>query len=230
MNWEQIDYDSVLWDLEQVALFFRAPLKVRLPGKSETFSVGSGLGGLHWSLFSRGFPCISCGMCCHTDPGKIFNRRLWFWWASEPHPDAGVFATELEINGVAVPIRYHISADRSSCDYLRADKPKLCSIYQVRPAHCMATLGNCVMYRVGKDRMPMLSRRKPSRNWRWPKCPAQVYTAPRTKQDIENDLYLFGVWKQNLAQIPGCVVREAEALYVRNLNQPARSLLFKDFV
>lgn len=59
----------------------------------------------------------------------------------------------------------------------------------------------------------LLSRRLPSRNWRWPDCPVDVYSTPYSSPVSKSDIKHLTGFRDNYRHIPGSCLEEALALY-----------------
>lgn len=254
------DISSILWDLKTVSIFFEDPLEVDIGGN--LYSVGDGLGGFSWSFFQRGFDCTGCGNCCQSLHGE-FNRQLWFWYPNEPHPGS-LDSLQIRINGQPLEIHLHRNVSTTQCDFLgqrswvpseeqseayRGHKINLvlneqgqvpiqyCTIHEPRlkPAHCVLYPG-AVVAPTGKARLPLLSRRLPGRNWRWPQCPIDVTSIPLRAEDIENDRFVFDVFASNLKDFPKSRVSECLGIWERTVSQvqagkiPTESIRFSEIL
>lgn len=232
------DISDIAYDVEEISIFFDTPITFSIlerPDLGEK-TVGSGLGGFSWTFFQRGAECTMCGNCC-----KSTYRNVWFWWHDEPHPDS-VEACTLVLNGHNVPIFIHYNSEANGmqrCDFLVDTEVNgvvlgLCGLHEagIKPNHCrqhpMSSVHNVHL----KDGViPLISRRLPSRNWRWPKCPVDVAKVPMSADQMSTDRAMLKVWEKALWQVPGSHVVEARTLWEvtsgRILPQTS-NLLFKD--
>jgi len=235
------DCIDIAWDWEMFSIFFPKPITLEFPEQGVTKTVGSGYGGLSKSLFQRGFDCNLCGRCCRNT-----HRRIWTWLPSEtPHPNHRVVS--IIINGQTEwNLAVHVNKNGGvKCDYLtpipgefELGVREACSIHDTtQPVHCKTYPGVAVYnVRHGDSRVPLLSRRLPPRNWRWPKCPIPIYELPLARSDIENDLVIWDHWVSSFKSIPGNCVELAFDLYIKTIQQVAEgtpqetNLLFSDFL
>lgn len=237
------DLGSLEYDLSKVAIFYPEPLTIEIPEwDNKTIRIGSGYGGLSWSLFQRGEGCTACGLCCHNT-----FRRVWFWMPDQPKP-RGLPEFEIYVNGIKRVLPYHMQKggeDGERCDYLepllrdgvqvteKNDLPIwLCSLHRedespfaqqngpfehrgdLKPVHCrMSPFVAIHNVNTVSGTRQVLSRRLPSRNWRWPKCPIPVYDLPISKEIVDNDARNFEMLYQAYGDLPGSKMYEGLSLW-----------------
>lgn len=218
----QRDLTDIAYDIREISIFFRDPITFSLPDRPDLqpMTVGQGLGGFSWSLFQRGADCNLCSNCCRNT-----HRRVWFWWSTEPHPDS-VEHIRLELNGWVRDVWVHLNLvnDQAKCDFLVDSVAEdgraigLCGLHEagLKPNHCR-THPQTGVYLVNTTRgkVPLLSRRLPSRNWRWPDCPIDVAKVPMSNEQFETDSKMWEVWDQNLSGVPGSLVANAREVWSR---------------
>ena len=218
----QRDSEDIGYDLTQLSIFFPKPIVLDIEGLAAT-EWGMGYGGLSTSLFLRSTDCNQCGACC-----KNGHRTIWFWYAHEDHPE-GVPAYQFEINGVEIPIWVHVNSQNgyAKCDYLvplgyesrdlRGPTPaEGCSLHVpgLKPSHCSVNPQTGVWKTLTQHGLKlMLSRRLPSRNWRYPLCPIDVYNLQMNDEQIRQDEIMWAHWRRALKYVPGHCIEQAYDLW-----------------
>lgn len=238
------DLTDLVYDLSEASIFFPEPPTVEIDGRQGALATWEGFGGFSWSLFQRGAYCNLCGNCC-----KNTHRRVWFWWPGERHPD-NTQTLPITINGAKIDLQIHVNSDANGmarCDFLSDldydvqnydgiwRKAAGCSLHGpdggIKPNHCRTHPQTGVYkVRVGKTQVPMLSRRLPSRNFRWPTCPVDLKLIPLDAEQIATDTKMWQTWVEGYGNVPGCFVWQAYALWEELVNGPVptTNILFKD--
>jgi NAD-dependent dihydropyrimidine dehydrogenase PreA subunit len=222
------DLISLAFDFEHVAIFHREPLKIVVPDVGEITS-GNGLGGFSHTVFERSEKCIVCGACC-----RKCRRRVWFWHAGDSHPE-DVTPLTVVVNGNVVPMVYHASKERfMTCDYQAEDGRCIIHEPDRRPVHCdFDPFSNIYTVNLSRGKRNLWSRRLPSRNWLWPKCPIDVATIPITEAQIDDDRRRWNILAKHYTQLPGSFMIEGLSI----LNQqwasrmvPEKNILLEDLL
>jgi len=220
------DLEDILYDLRDASIFFRNRLDVYIPGYPE-FKVGMGFGGYHWSFFQRGADCIACGNCC-----KRTFRRIWFWWESEKNRPRGLQPLDIRINGKWTRVWVWVNSGYEQCDFLQ-EQDELVE-FDFRGEHKTQWKEYCVLHLHEPNLKPvhchlhpltglyahkgalLLSRRLPSRNFRWPECPISISEVPYTVKDYLDDRYSLEHLAMALEKIPGSWAWDAVRLWEKN--------------
>lgn len=242
------DLISLAYNLKIVSIFHPQPLEVTVPGVG-TITAGNGFGGFSWSIFQRGEGCTACGRCCFS-----CRRRTWWWHDSDPRP-AGLKPQEILVNGTRIPMWYHMTTNGArfeKCDFLgplnAPDGSQLheehgipmwgCTLHdvQLKPVHCrmdpFLSVWNVTSKRGARN---VLSRRLPSRNHLWPRCPIDLNLYPLTEAQAEQDWLNLHQLADSFQEIPGLRMRDALSLYYDTLvasltgNPPQETIYFEDY-
>lgn len=230
----QHDLQFLAWDLETVAIFHPQPLSVSVDG-FQPFTVGMGLGGFSTSIFTRGDRCTACGACCS-------HRRTWFWHDLENHAEDAL-PIDVVISGVKQRFWYHVTSSGNpldGCDYLMPGVrgtpmggPCRLHVPGLKPLHCrMDPYMFTHKVRLSEGRqVRLLSRKLPSRNWAWPKCPVDIYHEPFTAETLQNDYRAFDDLERNYAGLPGSDMHAWLTVWRETVSHgivPDRNILFSD--
>lgn len=231
-NLIQEDIDFLAADLLTVAVFHPRPIRVEIEGWP-AFDVGNGYGGFSSTSFIRAGNCTGCGGCCAY-------RRTWWWDSRDPHPtDQSTRPIDVRINGDKHHFLYHTtrSGDRFNvCDYLTpayddelnqlidvaGNEVWHCKLHSevpdqnIKPHHCkIEPFLSIKKVRTSFGMRYLWSRRLPSRNWAWPKCPSDVYNTPIEPKHIEEDRRNFWQLFKTYGDLPNSHMAKGIELWER---------------
>lgn len=170
----------------------------------------AGPGGFSHTFFTRSQDCVfGCGACCR----RTF-RDEWHWLEGERRPDVELSEELFTINGQEIPIYiYKNQLGDKQCDFL--NERGLCNIHLegTKPVHCLMSP------QVGAYEYSgifYLSKRLPSRNWRWPQCPINLAaTPPPDEKERAMDRQILTRLSQGLGMVKGCILPDLLEVYDR---------------
>lgn len=175
---------------------------------NETFTLPvTGPGKISRLFYERGGGCVEgCAGCCRRD---AWHPRL-LWVGDMPPAEVTPFsAVRASISGHWVNVSYYDST-ADHCDFL--DDELRCTLYN-KNRSTIGTLGPQVAAS-RRGEISWLTRRLPSRNWAWPKCPVPI---AETKFSRELHIKTMDALGRLVAHVPADF-RAAEGLTaVRNL-------------
>lgn len=259
------DVSAILWDLEMTSIFFDEPLEVEIPGfGTHSVGTGlGGFAWSFFQRGFNCVACGNCCQSLNGQPFNR-RLWFWYANEPRPVRES-IQELQIKINGIHRVIAVHINEHQFQCDFLgpkqwvesdgiydeiplenmkfvKSDAfPDLvpqqyCTIHSPneKPAHCMIYPGAAV-YRPGKAKIPVLSRRLPGRNWRWPQCPVDLHNSPMRQEDLDNDEYVLSVWQGALGDLPHSRVSECVELWRQTTRDiqatgkaPQTNVLFKE--
>lgn len=190
------------WYADLYGIFFDKPVEIG-------GTMSSGPGGFSQTFFQRTQQCTACGACC-----KRTFRDEWQWFGVEPRPDEEMERRVEIFNGVEIEVFvYKNKKGDAQCDFLQEDGK--CGIHMqgVKPIHCVmspqihAYVTRGVYY---------LSKRLPSRNWRWPQCPiVMADTPPPNEEEKKQDMKILETYYKAFGHVEGCMLGEIIELMPR---------------
>lgn len=197
------DLSAIVFDLRGISVFFEKPILVQF-GESGNYyseSIGYGYGGLSGTIWTRSTMCLTgCGRCCRTP-----YRNVWYYYSSETNrPDGLIDFDDITIDGKR--IRLHLDRQdkqpEENCSHLVTKDVgngvlgDVCGIYEQRPAHCRQYPELFLTHSRGRL---WWSRRLPSRNWGFPKCPIEMSTTMYTPETRDENVFIFDMFARALS-------------------------------
>ena len=130
----------------------------------------------------------------------------------------------------------HLDNDPNRLVDIHGNPMWFCSIqFKGKPLHCKSDPFLSVhKVRTARGIVNLLSRRLPSRNWRWPKCPIDVANEPFTPEIAQLDLENFQQLYNSFGNLPGSQmieglqIWEAEASKALEGHAPSENIFFAD--